>query len=219
MEKRAAFGTTIDLPGSAAARSDARAQHGLPSLAQLQAAACASGEYALRLEAGRWHALRLAPAAQPAARLRVPAPQAALVSGGAKVSVAAVIQNSTAQHSSVAVPCRLEPDDRNSKGPFAHVQSPYCLWEIVICRALQMCQCGHGMAMRKLHRLQGHAIICCTIRHQANMYNRCDSTPPCRVWAWSTPGRWRMPAAAAWCSPAAPPHCRQRRWSALPPPA
>ena len=90
MEKRAAFGTTIDLPSATAPGSEASAQCRLPSLAQLQAAAFASGEYALRLEAGRWSALRLAPAAQPAARPRVPAPQAALVSGGAKVSFAAV---------------------------------------------------------------------------------------------------------------------------------
>jgi hypothetical protein len=86
MERRAAFGTTIDLPGAAAPGSEASAQRRLPSPAQLQAAACASGEYALRLEAGRWSTLRLAPAAQPAPRLGVPVPQAALVSGGAKVS-------------------------------------------------------------------------------------------------------------------------------------
>lgn len=104
MEKRAAFGTTIDLPGTAAPGSSASKQPGLPSLAQLQAAACASGEYALRLEAGRWLALRLAPAAQPAPRSRVPVPQAALVSGGAKVSVAAAIQDRTAQYPA-AVPC------------------------------------------------------------------------------------------------------------------
>jgi uncharacterized protein involved in type VI secretion and phage assembly len=85
MEKRAVFGTAVDLPSAAALGSNASLQCRLPSLAQLQAAACASGEYAMRLEAGRWHALRLAPAAQPAPRPRVPAPQAALVSGGAKV--------------------------------------------------------------------------------------------------------------------------------------
>lgn len=90
MENRAAYGTAIDLPAAAAAASVATAeqQQGLPSLAVLQAAACDSGEYALKLEAGRWSALRLVPAAQPAPRPAVPVPPAALVSGGAKVGFA-----------------------------------------------------------------------------------------------------------------------------------
>jgi hypothetical protein len=92
MEKRAAHGTSIDLPGLTPPGAEPGTQHMLPSLAQLQAAACASGEYALRLGAGRWSALRLVPAAQPAPRPRVPVPQAALLSGGAKVSLAHIGQ-------------------------------------------------------------------------------------------------------------------------------
>jgi hypothetical protein len=92
MEKRAAYGTSIDLPADAPPGSEGSTQHGLPGLAQLRAAACGSGEYALRVEAGRWSALRLVPAAQPAPRPRVPVPRAALVSGGAKVRLAHVGQ-------------------------------------------------------------------------------------------------------------------------------
>ncbi len=88
MESRATYGTSIDLPADSASASNSSTSPtaALPSLVALQTAACAGGEYALRLEAGRWSTLRLVPAAQPAPQPVVPAPQAALVSGGAKVS-------------------------------------------------------------------------------------------------------------------------------------
>lgn len=105
MENRTAYSTTVDLPALDPADATG-AQRPLPSLAELQAAACSSGEYALKLEAGRWSALRLVPAAQPAPRPAVAVPTAALVTGGAKVHQDFVF-TSLYRHINVCVWCMM----------------------------------------------------------------------------------------------------------------
>lgn len=77
MERRAAYGPTLDLQPGAPWR---------PSAAQLAWLTGASGEFCVALRAGRAYGLRLAPAALPAPRAmgRLGSDASAVVAGGTK---------------------------------------------------------------------------------------------------------------------------------------